>query len=147
MMQLNSERFSILLKVLLTLPMIQKQSYICTSRYSTFSGRRYSYFSYFSIKHTLWYSSEDLSEALLMITHNICFHGKITKILCGSYPTYLVLWTVTSQLAFYVNLHRAVIGPSATLTGRWRPDIDLRRILTGIRLLYSKQIKTEINVI
>ena len=37
-----------------------------------------------------------------------------------------------SQLAFYVNLHRAVIGPSATLTGRWRPDIDLRRMLTGI---------------
>ena len=24
----------------------------------------------------------------------------------------------SSQLAFYVNLHRAVIGPSATLTGR-----------------------------
>ena len=24
----------------------------------------------------------------------------------------------TPQLAFYVNLHRAVIGPSATLTGR-----------------------------
>ena len=38
----------------------------------------------------------------------------------------------TSQLAFYVNLHRAVIGPSATLTGRWRPDIDLRRMLTGL---------------
>ena len=37
----------------------------------------------------------------------------------------------TPQLAFYVNLHRAVIGPSATLTGRWRPDIDLRRMLTG----------------
>ena len=36
-----------------------------------------------------------------------------------------------AQLAFYVNLHRAVIGPSATLTGRWRPDIDLRRMLTG----------------
>ena len=35
------------------------------------------------------------------------------------------------QLAFYVNLHRAVIGPSATLTGRWRPDIDLHRMLTG----------------
>ena len=35
------------------------------------------------------------------------------------------------QLAFYVNLHRAVIDPSATLTGRWRPDIDLRRMLTG----------------
>ena len=27
--------------------------------------------------------------------------------------------------------YRAVIGPSATLTGRWRPDIDLRRMLTG----------------
>ena len=39
---------------------------------------------------------------------------------------------LTSQLAFYVNLHRAVIGPSATLTGRWRPDIDLRRMLTGL---------------
>ena len=38
-----------------------------------------------------------------------------------------------SQLAFYVNLHRAVIGPSATLTGRWRPDIDLRRMLTGFK--------------
>ena len=37
-----------------------------------------------------------------------------------------------SQLAFYVNLHRAVIGPSATLTGRWRSDIDLRRMLTGM---------------
>ena len=46
------------------------------------------------------------------------------------------------QLAFYVNLHRAVIGPSATLTGRWRPDIDLRRMLTGsfslfVAILYS----------
>ena len=35
------------------------------------------------------------------------------------------------QLAFYVNLHWAVIGPSATLTGRWRPDINLCRMLTG----------------
>ena len=34
-----------------------------------------------------------------------------------------------SQLAFYVNLYRAVISPSATLTGRWQPDIDLRRML------------------
>ena len=38
---------------------------------------------------------------------------------------------IYTQLAFCVNLHRAVIGPSATLTGRWRPDIDLRRMLTG----------------
>ena len=43
--------------------------------------------------------------------------------------------THQSQLAFYVNLHRAVIGPSATLTGRWRPDIDLRRMLTGVLLV------------
>ena len=43
------------------------------------------------------------------------------------------VWYSITQLAFYVNLHRAVIGPSATLTGRWRPDIDLRRMLTGIR--------------
>ena len=43
----------------------------------------------------------------------------------------MLLPEVVTQLAFYVNLHRAVIGPSATLTGRWRPDIDLRRMLTG----------------
>ena len=41
---------------------------------------------------------------------------------------------INTQLAFYVNLHRAVIGPSATLTGRRRPDIDLRRMLTGYML-------------
>ena len=29
-----------------------------------------------------------------------------------------VHWDSPSQLVFYVNLHRAVIGPSATLTGR-----------------------------
>ena len=46
--------------------------------------------------------------------------------------TYIIV--LASQLAFYVNLHRAVIGPSATLTGRWRPDIDLRRMLTGLVL-------------
>ena len=30
-----------------------------------------------------------------------------------------------TQLAFFINLQRAVIGPSATLTGRYRPAIDL----------------------
>ena len=50
-----------------------------------------------------------------------------TKELSPSIPKEVI----TTQLAFYVNLHRAVIGPSATLTGRWRPDIDLRRMLTG----------------
>ena len=49
-----------------------------------------------------------------------------TRKMCG--------FTSLSQLAFYVNLHRAVIGPSATLTGRWRPDIDLRRMLTGMHI-------------
>ena len=43
----------------------------------------------------------------------------------------LQMFRADTQLAFYVNLHRAVIGPSATLTGRWRPDKDLRRMLTG----------------
>ena len=37
----------------------------------------------------------------------------------------------TTQLAFFINLQRAVIGPSATLTGRWRPAVDLYRMLTG----------------
>ena len=62
-----------------------------------------------------------------------------TKILTQMNNSYLFIghtclskWLGISQLAFYVNLHRAVIGPSATLTGRWRPDIDLRRMLTGI---------------
>ena len=45
---------------------------------------------------------------------------------------YMTDCMLISQLAFYVNLYRAVIGPSATLTGRWRPDIDLRRMLTGL---------------
>ena len=46
-----------------------------------------------------------------------------------------------TQLAFYVNLHRAVIGPSATLTGRWRPDVDLRRMLTGLCSMLTKKAK------
>ena len=45
---------------------------------------------------------------------------------------------IKPQLAFYVNLHRAVIGPSGTLTGRWRPDIDLRRMLTGTGIHIDK---------
>ena len=49
---------------------------------------------------------------------------------------------VATQLAFYVNLHRAVIGPSATLTGRWRPDIDLRRMLTGYPSCSATHTKT-----
>ena len=49
-------------------------------------------------------------------------------------------WRVLSQLAFYVNLHRTVIGPSATLSGRWRPDIDLRRMLTGFTVITEKVV-------
>ena len=44
---------------------------------------------------------------------------------------------LVTQLAFYINLQRAVIGPSATLTGRWRPDIDLRRMLTGKEVVHE----------
>ena len=32
--------------------------------------------------------------------------------------------------------------PSATLTGRWRPDIDLRRMLTGLAFLLYKTINS-----
>ena len=69
--------------------------------------------------------------------NNSCKSSPSEKI-CWNVKAYSVLWkrgqrqTDCSQLAFYVNLHRAVIGPSATLTGRWRPDIDLRRMLTGL---------------
>ena len=35
--------------------------------------------------------------------------------LCTAVSSQILLLT---QLAFYVNLHRAIIGPSATLTGR-----------------------------
>ena len=38
-----------------------------------------------------------------------------------------------TQPAFYINLQQAVIGPSATLTGRWQPAIDLCRMLPGYR--------------
>ena len=61
------------------------------------------------------------------------FHNHVAHVAyCSVYlcNVLLILKQELSQLAFYVNLHRAVIGPSATLTGRWRPDIDLRRMLT-----------------
>ena len=58
------------------------------------------------------------------------WYSYLQKWMCpNSIPEEFIL--DTPQLAFYVNLHRAVIGPSATLTGRWRPDKDLRRMLTG----------------
>ena len=47
------------------------------------------------------------------------------KYICRNY-------VITTQLAFFINLQRAVRGPSATLTGRERPAIDLYRMLTGI---------------
>ena len=39
--------------------------------------------------------------------------------------------TLEAQLAFFINVQRAVIGPSATLMGRPRLAIDLCRMLTG----------------
>ena len=65
---------------------------------------------------------------------------------CGLYGA-LQSSIVTTQLAFYVNLHRAVIGQSATLTGRWRPDIDLRRMLTGntqVQLSVTKRLPLDV---
>ena len=41
------------------------------------------------------------------------------------------IYLTITQSAFYVNLYRAVIGPSGYRTGRWRPDVDLRRMLAG----------------
>ena len=91
----------------------------------------------------LFHISRLLNVAL---SHDICHLDKMyllikgLKSVLGSFKfelprlseAFAFTSAVSSQLAFYVNLHRAVIGPSATLTGRWRPDIDLRRMLTGI---------------
>ena len=85
---------------------------------------------------------------------NRMFENK--EIQCKWYPIVFWVWMTTekktcknirikkhndgTQLAFYVNLHRAVIGPSATMTGRWRPDIDLRRMLTGKMESYYREM-------
>ena len=61
-----------------------------------------------------------------------CFISKCTycseKMLCHSTKMYKF---VSSHLAFFINLQRVVIGPSATLTGRLRPAINSCRMLTG----------------
>ena len=72
------------------------------------------------------------------MTINIAFHTvRVTQLthnnVSASHRLRRDVMMSQPQLAFYVNLHRAVIGPSATLTGRRRPDIDLRRMLTGTR--------------
>ena len=62
--------------------------------------------------------------------HSLCLFILFFSLKCRFILPFHVIKHL-SQLAFYVNLHRAVVGPSATLTGRWWPDIDLRRMLTG----------------
>ena len=47
---------------------------------------------------------------------------------------------VFSQLAFYANLHRAVSYPDGPMT----PDIDLRRMLTGLHPFQHLLSHTEI---
>ena len=43
--------------------------------------QKYYYFSYFSTKtYVVGTHNKRLGEALLMSTHNICFHGEIRKI-------------------------------------------------------------------
>ena len=51
----------------------------------------------------------------------------------------------TTQLAFFINLQRAVIGPSATLTGRQRPAIDLCRMLIGYDGQHIRQTEKQSN--
>ena len=88
---------------------------------------------------THWTHSKDSDQTERMLTLIWVFTGRTCHFVGFvvrwlKYETFNIRCTVfiLTQLAFYVNLHRAVIGPSATLTGRWRPDIDLRRILTGL---------------
>ena len=82
----------------------------------------------------LFYGSDSHSETRLLYT-NWTMQSSLFLILSQN------LTCLSSQLAFYVNLHRAVIGPSATLTGRWRPDIDLRRMLTGLCFQYLHVVR------
>ena len=86
----------------------------------------------------------DRSRLGLMKTHSIkeqCFNLRLSWISLQLHLCSCAKLRPT-QLAFYVNIHRAVIGPSATLTGRWRPDIDLRRMLTGKELQEYGKIKS-----
>ena len=54
-------------------------------------AQKYWYFSYFSMKtYVVGTHKKRLMETLPLITHNICFHGEIRKILSG-YPSY---WSV-----------------------------------------------------
>ena len=82
-----------------------------------------------SLQRALRQKSEAGNQVIYLI--------RFTPYLC-EFPTEMG----TPQLAFYVNLHRAVIGPSATLTGLWRPDIDLRRMLTGDRALLKTHLQS-----
>ena len=58
-----------------------------------FSSEKCWYLSYFSMKtYVVGTHLKYLTEALLMSTHNICFHGEIRIILCG-YPLLSVAMT------------------------------------------------------
>ena len=76
--------------------------------------------------------SNYFSESLGLRDNKSQLYLFLTIVFCQKGP-----FKSVTQLAFYVNLHRVVIGPSATLTGRWRPDIDLHRMLTGKLLSFS----------
>ena len=99
------------------------------------------FFFYFCLVWRTVFNSVTLcnwrSQMRIFITHSLDSQGCIVssnvpwRLGYASWYEYSLGVHVRTQLAFYVNLHRAVIGPSATLTGRWRPDIDLCRMLTG----------------
>ena len=79
------------------------------------------------------YTGDTYTGLKFFVLPRSCFFRGKAQFILWQLMLYLKFYLeLTSQLAFYVNLHRTVIGPSATLTGRWRPDIDLRRMLTGL---------------
>ena len=64
---------------------VQKIEHIATDKV-LFSSEKCWYLSYFSTKtYVVDTHYKLLAEALLMSTHNICFHREIRKIICG-YP-------------------------------------------------------------
>ena len=73
------------------------QTNIATDRHFFFHPKQCWYLSYSSLKtYIVGTHQKCLTEALLMNTQNICFHGAIRKILCV-YPVLSVAMQCTSQ--------------------------------------------------
>ena len=62
-----------------------------SSRYGTFFKQKVlTFFCISPQKHILWCSLEDLDDALLMSSHNLCFHGEIKKDIMRTSP---LIWS------------------------------------------------------